>query len=200
MMKEIILNCSQRHCLPLIILAMTKFILCGGMFIAMLGCVHAQGIRTSVVSHGKKSKDSSSVTTGSQKMVPAKGYLNDISTYASRDFLKRFKDPKDILWSHVNKGWVVTCTENGINTRTAYNLAGSWVYTIKYYDEWKLPKDVRTLVKSTYFDYTITQVEEIVQQISTEPTYLVHLKDDKSWKNVLVSNGEMVVMEEFDKG
>jgi len=42
-------------------------------------------------------------------------------------------------------------------------------------------------------------VEEIVQQIQMEPSYLVHMQDSTTWKNVLVCNGEMVVVEDFDK-
>ena len=80
-----------------------------------------------------------------------------------------------------------------------YNRIGDWQYTIVNYDEKKLPEDIRAMVKSTYYDYAITQVEEIVQQIQNEPSYLIHMKDDKTWKNVLVCNGEMVVVEDYDK-
>jgi hypothetical protein len=162
-------------------------------------CVHAQVIRTSQVTHGKHVKDTASTASLPKNSSPSKSYLNEFNTNATRDFMKRFKDPTDVQWTKEAKGFIVAFNVNGIKTRTAYNSSGDWVYTIKYYDEWKLPKDVRAQVKSTYYDYTITQVEEIVQQIQSEPTYLVHLQDSKTWKNVLVCNGEMVVMEEFDK-
>jgi hypothetical protein len=63
-----------------------------------------------------------------------------------------------------------------------------------------LPKDVRALVRSTYYDYHITQADEILQHGNEEPVYLVHLKDEKSWKNIMIKDGEIIEREEYGKG
>jgi hypothetical protein len=171
------------------------FITASLLLVLTAGCVHAQAVRTSLVSHGRPAKDSSS-TAGLSAKTP---HLNEFNVHATRDFMKRFKDPKDVKWSKASGGYIVAFTIDSIKSRTAYNSSGEWVYTIRYYNEWKLPKEVRAQVKSTYYDYTITQVEEIIQSIQNEPSYLIHMKDDKSWKNVLVCNGEMTVVEDYDK-
>jgi hypothetical protein len=70
-------------------------------------------------------------------------------------------------------------------------------FTISYYDEKKLPDEIRSIVKSTYYDYSITCVEEI--HIDSKIIYIVHMQDDKTWKNVRICDGEMEIVEDFDK-
>jgi hypothetical protein len=126
------------------------------------------------------------------------GYLNTLSTKAARDFAERFPDIEG-KWFAAKNGFVVRFLKDSIACRAAYDTRGNWVYTISVYDEWKLPKNVRHTVKSTYYDYTITQVEQIERP--NEPVvYLVHMYDAKHWMNVQVREGEMVVVEEFRKG
>jgi len=170
------------------------------VWLATITCVHAQAIKASMpIKQKNHPKDSAAVSGIPGKIVTTGNYLNEINTHATRDFIQRFNNPANVEWTKCGKGYIVTCTLAAIRSRVAYNAGGNWVYTIKYLTESQMPREVRALVKSSYYDYTITQVEEIVQQINTDPVYLVHMKDDHTWKNVLVGNGEMVVMEEYDK-
>jgi hypothetical protein len=132
--------------------------------------------------------------------LPSHMYLNELNMRATRDFLKRFQNPTDVQWSKSCRGYQVSCTDQGIKCRTAYTNNGGWLYTVRSYDEWKLPKDVRALVRSTYYDYHITQVDEILQHGNEEPIYLVHMKDERSWKNVMVKDGEIIEREEYVRG
>jgi hypothetical protein len=126
-------------------------------------------------------------------------YMNDISTKAIRDFEKRFGDLHNKQWYRAGDGFVVKFTIRDMAHRSAYNSRGNWIYTIKYYPEAKMPRDIRAVVKRTYFDYTITQVEE-VERPDGPVVYVVHMYDADSWINVSVTDGEMEVMEEFEKG
>jgi hypothetical protein len=126
------------------------------------------------------------------------GYLNHLSTKAARDFAERFPEVEG-KWFAAKNGFVVRFILDSIGCRAAYDTKGNWVYTIRTYDEWKLPKQVRHLVKGTYYDYTITQVEEI-DRPNEHKVYLVHMYDATTWKNVQVRDGEMVLVEEFKKG
>lgn len=126
------------------------------------------------------------------------GYLNTLSIRAARDFAERYPEVEG-KWFAAKNGFVVRFTTDSISCRAAYDLRGNWVYTIRVYNEWKLPQAVRHLVKGTYYDYTITLVEEIDRP--NEPkVYLVHMYDATTWKNVQVRDLEMVVAEEFKKG
>ena len=126
------------------------------------------------------------------------GYLNTINMRAHRDFLSRHEDATNVVWYKADKGFIVRFFVDSIFARSAYKTNGSWVYTIKQYMEAKMPKEVRHLVKSNYYDYEITLVEEI-EQPDEAVKYLVHLQDKVSWKNVLVSNGLLELVEDKKK-
>lgn len=126
------------------------------------------------------------------------GYLNHLSTKAARDFATRFPEVEG-KWFAAKNGFVVRFVLDSIGCRAAYDSRGYWVYTIKVYEEAKMPKAVRHLVKSTYYDYTITQIEEI-DRPNEQKVYLVHMCDADTWMNVQVRDGEMIVVEEFKKG
>jgi hypothetical protein len=126
------------------------------------------------------------------------GYLNHLSTKAARDFAERFPEVEG-KWFAAKNGFVVRFVIDSIGCRAAYDARGNWVYTIRVYGEWKMPKQVRHLVKSTYYDYTITQVEEI-DRPNEHKVYLVHMYDATTWKNVQVRDGEMLLVEDFKKG
>ena len=129
---------------------------------------------------------------------PGKGYLNSINTRALRDFLGKYENATDVVWYSVQNGFIVRFKIDSIFSRAAYNSKGHWVYTIKHYMEAKMPRAVRGLVKSTYYDYEITLVEEI-EQPNENVKYLVHLQDNVSWKNVLVSEGQLELVEDRTK-
>ena len=113
---------------------------------------------------------------------------------AMKDFNKNYKTAANAQWRQISDGFIADFTLDGIKTRSAYSKKGNWVYTIKYYGEKDLPKDVRKLVKSTYFDFSIIQVEEV--QVTENLAYLVHIQDGKDWKIIRVVDGEMDVYKE----
>jgi hypothetical protein len=129
---------------------------------------------------------------------PGNGYLNSLNTRALRDFLSKYENATDVVWYNVDKGYVVRFRIDSMFSRSAYKSNGHWVYTIKQYLEAQMPKAVRALVKSTYYDYAITLIEEI-EQPNEHVKYLVHLQDNVSWKNVLVSDGQMELVEDKKK-
>ena len=79
-----------------------------------------------------------------------------------------------------------------------YNLKGEWLRNMKIYTEDKMPKDVRAQVKrSQYFDYKITSVQEFKE--GENRFYIVHLEDDKNYKQVSVFEGELNLIKEYKK-
>jgi hypothetical protein len=127
------------------------------------------------------------------------GYINNISVKAARDFEERYPSVSDAKWWPAKNGFVVRFRLDSTDTRAAYDLRGNWVWTIKVYPEKQLNKSVRHLVKSTYYDFTITQIEEI-ERPNEHRVFLVHMYDSTTWKNVQVRDGEVRVVEEFKKG
>lgn len=123
--------------------------------------------------------------------------LSGISTKAVKDFSKTYKTAENTKWAKIQDGFMAHFTQDGIEKRTYYDQRGNWHFTISYYDEKKLPKYVRAMVKSTYYDYAISTVQEL--QIEDKVIYIIHMQDDTSWKTVRVCEDEMDVIENFTK-
>ena len=126
------------------------------------------------------------------------GYLNNIHMRAIRDFVCRYEKATDVAWYAVPDGFIVRFVTDSINARSAYRKNGNWAHTIKQYTEEKMAKAIRHIVKSAYYDYSITLVEQI-ELPDQSVKYVVHLQDAVSWKNVLVSDGQLDLIEDRKK-
>lgn len=145
------------------------------------------------------------VTPGFNSALPANitdGYRNSINIKAVRDFVKHFSKATDVTWRKATDGFYFAVFINdSIQTRVVYKPNGSWNYTLRKYAENKMPGDVRTLVKSTFFDYTIIEVREITLMRDTEDTiYNILIKDGNNYKVLQIFNMEMVVVKDFITG
>jgi hypothetical protein len=69
-----------------------------------------------------------------------------------------------------------------------------------YYEE-KLPRDVRHIVKSAYYDFSIYCINEItVKGITTYVVTLTNKTNEKTfWKIVQVTEGEMGIVKEYSQ-
>ncbi len=86
--------------------------------------------------------------------------LKDINPKAIKDFKKTFA-ARNKTWYKSDKGFIASFSLGEIKNVVAYNNKGKWQHTIRIYNEDKLPRNVRANVKHTYYDYSITLVEEI---------------------------------------
>jgi len=123
---------------------------------------------------------------------------SDIRAKAVRNFVRSYKNVSNEKWYNVQNGFVAMFILDDINYRVDYDKKGNWLYTMRTYDENKLPPDVRHLVKSSYYDYNITVVQEIEIPMETF-TYVVHLEGKTKLINLRVSNGEMDEWQKFEK-
>ena len=86
------------------------------------------------------------------------------------------------------------------NVTQVHDKKGKLLYSVKRYNESQLPKDVRSLVRSQYYDYNITGVEEITVPGEEKSIYMVHLQDDTNIKIVKVYDGALEVTGEYIRG
>lgn len=122
-----------------------------------------------------------------------------INLKALKDFQKSFKSATNASWYAASDGgFIASFKENDVQNSVAYDKKGNWVYNIKRYAEKDLPKDVRAEVKSTYYDFNITHVEEVL--INDQTIYIVHMEDATQMKTLRVSDGEMQEIENLIKG
>ena len=122
----------------------------------------------------------------------------NVNSRALKDFTKSFKDAENVSWSEMKDGFIAKFIDGGVETKAYYDQKGRWTATIRTYKENKLPKDIRKQVKSTYYDFTINQINEVT--LGQITAYLVRIEDEDSFKTIRVIDGEMDVYEDYKKG
>lgn len=134
----------------------------------------------------------STVSNASDNIEPSA-----VSHKAVKDFDRNFKNA-NAKWYQVENQFVAMFTADDVSYQIAYDKKGHKLYSIRNYDENKLPVDIRHNVKSTYYDYTITLVQEI--EMPLKPlTFIVHLDGKTDLINLRISDGEMDVWQKFNK-
>lgn len=164
----------------------------------MVGLTAAQTAKRNPVWAGTKSSNAELPPEELKPLVNGNsGNLNSISVRAMRDFKSKYPAIAGEQWSTYKDGTIATFTSEDIKYRVIYNQRGDWLYTLRYYDEKKLPFDIRDIVKRKYYDCLITLVDEILYEDKT--IYIVHMQDDSTWKKVSVYDGEMKLLESYNK-
>ncbi len=95
---------------------------------------------------------------------------------AARDFSRRFPG-KQVTWRQSKDTSVAEFTADSMTTFVGYNKFGRWIYTVKCFSEWMLPKDVRHDVKSQFYDYRIDFVYQLSYPQNKNRIYLIYLAD-----------------------
>jgi hypothetical protein len=126
--------------------------------------------------------------------------LEAISPRAIKDFAYTHKNVKGESWMKTKDGFSVRFISEGIQTTIYYDKKGNWAGSIKYYGEEKMLREIRHVVKSTYYDYNIVYTQEI-ETTDTDgvPTYVVCVEDKTKIKMIRISAGEMSEWKEFTK-
>jgi len=119
------------------------------------------------------------------------------SVKAAREFWKRHGEDKDEKWYKYPGGYLAEFMEGEIETKVVFDRKGNWTYTMRQYTEKELPREVRALVKSTYYDFAIGWVKEVAQFQSL--VYVVHVDNPQEWKDLIVRDGEIEVSREVLK-
>ncbi len=124
--------------------------------------------------------------------------MSSVNKKAASDFKKRFGNPEGTLWFSDKNGLTSYFKVEGFTDNVCYDKKGNWMYSMILYNESKLPKDVRAIVKSVYYDMTIKLVEEV--QVRDAKVYVVHLEDETTIRIVKVNDqGEMDTIQEVIK-
>lgn len=124
-------------------------------------------------------------------------FLNEISTRAVRNFTREYKNIPDAKWFKYENGFAVYFTSDSIQKRIFYNKRGDRTCVIRDYCEDRLPREIRHLVKSTYYDFDIYLINEVTMNGIT--AYVVKIQDKTSMKEIKVVGGVVEVMKEYIK-
>jgi hypothetical protein len=124
--------------------------------------------------------------------------INNVNIKAARDFMRYFEKATDVTWTVVSDGFLAHCYCEGIQTRIFYDAKGNREFVCRSYGENKLPHEIRHLVRSNYYDYSIFCVNEVTAGEQT--VYFVKITNVAEWKTLRVEDNEIYVTEEFRKG
>jgi hypothetical protein len=125
-------------------------------------------------------------------------FRNEINTKAVRNFITKYKNVPDAKWFKSANGLLVAYfISDSIQNWVFYNDRGDCEFSLRHYTEEKMPYDVRHLVKSKLYDYSIYHIAETTR--NEKIAYTIKLEDKKSWKTIRVADGEMTTLEEYFK-
>jgi len=116
---------------------------------------------------------------------------------ATRDFWGRVGDQIDAQWYKLPMGYMAEYYEGATQAHYLYDQKGNFTYSLCTYTEKEMPADVRHLVRSNYYDFSIGWVKEVYEAETT--AYVVHIEDASSWKDLVVQNGEIRVLHAYAK-
>jgi len=127
--------------------------------------------------------------------------LKDVNEKAVKKFEKEFPHANQPSWYKAEDGYIASFKTDDVLTKVSYDEKGRYLHTIHYYGEKMLPKDVRQIIKSVYYDYSITSVVEIhSNETYGETTYVVTIEDASSMKILQISNFEILSIKDYKKG
>lgn len=148
----------------------------------------------------------STVAMGETLAVPSRmlsdgsSYSSSVNTKAMRTFKKMFATVEGEKWYEYKGAYAAVFVSDDVRFRVEYDNRGNWSATEKDYFEAKLDREVRKVVKSVYFDYTISSIREIItNDFFTNPVYIIHIEDANSFKNLVVYDGEMSIIDQYLK-
>jgi hypothetical protein len=124
-------------------------------------------------------------------------YINNVNANVLRSFYNTYGEIHDTKWFKSDDGFGVMFKHNGMNKTTYYKLNGLVDTEIFYYSEDQLPKQVRHLVKSHFYDYAITYVTEVHKNDAI--AFYVKIEDTSTIKTIKIVDEEWEVAETLVK-
>jgi hypothetical protein len=134
-----------------------------------------------------------SPTDPETKVLPA-----DINERAQKNFQKEFPSALSPSWYKAEDGYIATFINNDVETKVSYDKKGRYMHTVSYYGEKMLPHDIRHIVKSVYYDYTITRIAEInADYHDFEKIFVVTIRNEKSMKILTICGDAILSVKDY---
>jgi hypothetical protein len=112
------------------------------------------------------------------KLKTSEAKATEVKVRSMRDFHRSYKNVPAVRWFNSESGQFASFYSNETHTRVVYDSKGRRVYTMISYTEGKLDRNVRALVKSTYYDAAIIGVHQF--EISSKTIYVIKMLDQQS--------------------
>jgi hypothetical protein len=121
-----------------------------------------------------------------------------VSQKVSEAFASLFKGAEAPKWyKAADQNYVVDFIMNNQVNKAEFTKKGSLVYHMAFGNEKQMPADIRTIVKSKYFDFTINSTVKITYE--EKSAWIVNIEDADHFLVVRVVDGVMDVVDKVSK-
>ena len=127
-------------------------------------------------------------------------HLIHVNERALKNFQKKFPGAIDPYWYEVFDGFIASFKKDSVTTKVAYDKKGRLQYAINYYGEKMMPRELRHIVKSVYYDYSIVSVAEVhLNEPDAQTTYVVCVGSCNSFKILTASDYEILSVKDWKR-
>ncbi|MDB5152042.1 MAG: hypothetical protein JWR54_793 [Mucilaginibacter sp.] len=120
-----------------------------------------------------------------------------VSKQVSESFASLFKGAEAPKWFEADKNYVVDFIMNNQLNKAEFTRKGRLVYHMVFGNEKQMPVDIRTIVKSKYFDFAINSTLKV--NIDDQSAWIVNIEDANQFFVLRVVDGVMDVLETIKK-
>jgi hypothetical protein len=120
-----------------------------------------------------------------------------VNEQVNSSFSRLFKDAEAPQWFEVNKRYVVNFIYNDQRNRAVFTKGGQMVYHLVYANENEMPTDIRSIVKSKYYDYAI--ISTIMVNQDGRNIWVINVEDKAKILVLRVEGSEMSVIDTIKK-
>ena len=120
-----------------------------------------------------------------------------VSQKVAQSFASLFKGAEAPKWFKYDKDFVVDFILNNQVNKAEFTKNCSLVYHMAFGNEKQMPADVRTIVKSKYFDFAINSTVQITYE--DQNAWIVNVEDAGHYLVLRVSNGNLDMMDKIEK-
>jgi hypothetical protein len=119
-------------------------------------------------------------------------------------FRKTFPNAEKVNWQETRETFIISFLDEGINTDITYSKEGTFLRSVRYYDEKNLPLQLRIITKEQYPGrkiFGVTEVSTITNgSHHLRALYYIKLEDEKGWLTLESdADGNSRVVEAFEK-
>jgi hypothetical protein len=120
-----------------------------------------------------------------------------VSKKVSESFASLFKGAVAPKWFEYDKNYIVDFIMNNQINKAAFTKKGRLVYHMIFGDEKHMPADIRTIVKSKYFDFAINSTLKV--SIGEKSAWIINIEDASQYFVLRVVDGSMDVLDSVKK-
>jgi hypothetical protein len=120
-----------------------------------------------------------------------------VSKQVSDSFASLFKGAEEPKWFEADKNYVVDFILNNQVNKAEFTRKGHLVYHMAFGNEKQMPVDIRTIVKSKYFDFAINSTVKVSYQ--EKSAWIVNVEDTEQFFVLRVVDGVMDVLDTIKK-